>query len=247
VTIDPGHAVVLVLAGVAAGWINTIAGAGGVITIPALILWGLPAPVANGTNRVSVVAQCLVGTAGYMRAKKLPRAGLVATTLPAIAGALGGAVLATRLSARAVEIMVVATFAVVVVSTLYTPRAPDPDRARRTGTTAVLGMFLAGFYGGLVQTGVGLVLLAVLAGLIGHELVAANAIKTVVVLAFNIVALIVFAVAGQVDWLPGLLCAAGSMLGALLGVRFAVTAGHAALRIVVIAVTLGAATVVLLR
>ena len=246
-TIDPGHAVVLVLAGIAAGWINTVAGAGGVITIPALILWGLPAPVANGTNRVSVVAQCLVGTAGYMRADKLPRAGLVATAVPAVAGALAGAFLATRLSPRAVEIMLVATFAVVVISTLYTPRAPDPERARRIGPPAILGMLLAGFYGGLVQTGVGLVLLAVLAGLIGHELVAANAIKTVVVLLFNIVALIVFALAGQVAWLPGLLLAAGSMLGALVGVRFAITAGHAALRVVVIAVTLGAATIVLLR
>ena len=114
-TIDPGHAAVLVLAGVAAGWINTVAGAGGVITIPALILWGLPAPVANGTNRVSVVAQSLVGAAGYRRADKLPRAGLLATAVPAVAGALGGAFLATHLSPRAVEIMLVATFAVVVM------------------------------------------------------------------------------------------------------------------------------------
>jgi uncharacterized membrane protein YfcA len=247
VSIDPGHAAVLVLAGVAAGWINTVAGAGGVITIPALILWGLPAPVANGTNRVSVVAQSLVGALGYARARKLPRAGLVATTVPAVAGALGGALLATRMSARAVEIMLVATFAIVAVSTLYSPRAPDPDRPVRGGAPAALGMLAAGFYGGLVQTGVGLVLLAVLAGLIGHELVAANAIKTLVVLAFNVVALVVFALAGDVAWLPGLLLAAGSMVGAGVGVRFALTAGHAALRIVVVLVTVAAAAVVLLR
>jgi len=246
-SIDPVHAAVLVGTGIVTGWINTVAGAGGVIAIPALMLWGLPAPVANGTLRVAILAQSLVGSLGYLRAGALPRTGVVATTAPAVVGAFGGAYLATQLTARAVEILLLATFAIVIASALHTRRAPGEDRVPRLGVGAVAGMLVAGFYGGLVQTGVGLVLLAVLTTVIGHDLLAANALKVVTALAYSVVALIVFARAGQVDWLPGALLGGGSMLGALLGVRFAVKGGHAAIRIVVIAVSIAGAVVVILR
>ena len=230
---DPGHAVVLVLAGLAAGWVNTVAGAGG--------------PVANGTVRVAVLAQSLVGATGYVRARALPRTGVVATTLPAVIGALGGALVATRLTARAVEILLVAAFAVALVSALYKPKPRDPDHPPRLGAPAIAGMVVAGFYGGLVQTGVGLVLLAVLTAIIGHDLLAANAIKVITTLVFSAVVLVVFALSGQVDWVPGLILGGGSMIGAWLGVRFAVTRGHEAIRVVVIVVTVAAAAIVILR
>jgi uncharacterized membrane protein YfcA len=240
-------AVVLVLAGLAAGWINTVAGAGGVIAMPALILWGLPAPVANGTFRVAVVLQSLVGGAGYVRAKALPRVGLVATVLPAVIGALGGALVATRLTARAVEILLIVAFAVVLVSAFHAPKPGDPEHPPRLGARAVAGMLVAGFYGGLVQTGVGLVLLAVLTAIIGHDMLGANAVKVIATLVFNVVALVVFALAGDVDWVPGLILGAGSMVGAWLGVKFAVKRGHNAIRVVVIVVTVVAAVVVIVR
>jgi uncharacterized protein len=246
VSIDPGHAAILVLAGVATGWINTVAGAGGVIAVPALLLWGLPATVANGTLRVAIVAQNVVGGAGFIRAGALPKTGVVATTLPALVGALGGALLATRLEPRVIEVLLLVAFGVVIISVLRAPRTAG-DHPPRLAAATIAGMVIAGFYGGLVQTGVGLVLLAVLTTGIGHDLVAANALKVIVTLAFNVVALVVFALADQVDWIPGLFLAAGSMLGALLGVRFAIKRGHAAIRVVVIVVTVIAAAIVLLR
>jgi uncharacterized membrane protein YfcA len=246
--VDAGHAAILVVAGLAAGWINTIAGAGGVIAIPALVLWGLPVTVANGTMRVSVVLQNVVGTIGYARARAVPRGGaIVRTSVPAVIGALGGAAVATQLPRDVVEILLVATFGLVVVAALYTPKQPAADRVPRVGAVAVFGLVVAGFYGGLVQTGVGLVLLSVLTALIGHDLVGANALKVIATLAFNVVALVIFAVAGDVDWVPGLLLAGGSMIGAHLGVRFAIREGHAAIRVVVIAVAIGAAVIVLVR
>jgi uncharacterized protein len=245
--IDPAHAAMLVVAGVAVGWINTVAGAGGMIAMPALMLCGLPANVANGTFRVAVAAQSLVGAAGFRRARALPERGVVATTLPTVIGALGGAFVATRLTAAAVEVMLLVAFGLVVVSTLRSPHAPPADRPIRYGLPAVAGMLVAGFYGGLVQTGVGLVLLAVMTSLMGYDLLRANALKVIATLTFSFVALVVFAIAGQVDWVPGLLLGAGSMGGAALGVRFAVKGGHAAIRVVVIAVSVGAAIVVVLR
>ena len=243
---DPGHAAVLVVAGIAAGWMNTVAGAGGIIAIPALLLSGLSAPVANGTNRVAIVAQSVVGLAGYRRAQVLPAQGRGAI-IPAVVGAGGGAYLATVLEPRVIEILLVAAFGVVVVAALYMPRAPAPDRPLHTGATAMLGMLIAGFYGGLVQTGVGLILLTVLATIVGHDLVAANALKVLATLAFSVIALVVFIAAGDVEWVPGLWMAAGSMVGAWLGVRFAVKAGHAAIRAAVIVISLAAAIVVLVR
>jgi uncharacterized membrane protein YfcA len=245
VTIDPGHAAILVAAGIASGWINTVAGAGGVIAVPALLLWGLPATVANGTLRVAIVAQNIVGGVGFVRAQALPRAGLLALTVPALVGALGGSAVATRLDPKVIEALLLVAFGLVIVSVLRAPRAPD--HPPRLTTAGVIGMAIAGFYGGLVQTGVGLVLLAVLTVAIGHDLVAANALKVVVTLAFNIVALVVFALADQVDWLPGVFLALGSMVGALLGVRFAIEGGHAAIRLAVIAITIAAAVIVVAR
>lgn len=245
-SIDPAHAAILVVAGIASGWVNTIAGAGGVIAVPALLLWGLPATIANGTLRVAIVAQNIVGGTGFIRARKLPAKGVVATTVPALIGALGGSLVATRLDPRAIEILLLVAFGLTIASVIRAPAA-RADHPPRLGIAAIAGLVIAGFYGGLVQTGVGLVLLAVLTTGIGHDLVTANALKVIVTLAFNVVALTVFAIAGQVDWLPGALLAVGSMLGAWLGVRFAVRTSHGTIRLVVIAITVVAAAVVILR
>ncbi len=88
--------ILLLVAGTAAGFINILAGNGSAITLPALIFIGLPANVANATNRVGVVLQNIVGVAGFQQQKRLDTRGSLLLSIPAVGGAIVGAVLAAR-------------------------------------------------------------------------------------------------------------------------------------------------------
>ena len=81
-------------------------------------------------------------------------------------------------------------------------------------------LFLTGIYGGFVHAGIGFILMTVLAGSLRYDLVRANALKVVFTALFSFVAILIFTLRGQIWWIPGLVLAAGSFLGALLGVRF---------------------------
>ena len=102
------------------------------------------------------------------------------------------------------------------------PPPGTPTIAPKQSPAAWLGLFGAGFYGGFVQAGVGFILLAALAGGLRYDLLRANALKTVCALAFTSLALIIFILFDLVWWIPGLVLAAGSMLGAYIAVRVAV-------------------------
>jgi uncharacterized protein len=234
--------VTLVVAGLVAGWVNTLAGAGGVVALPALMLWGLPADLANATYRVTVVAQCAMGVHGFQRASAMSPAALVRIVPATLVGALGGAYVATLVPNRVFEPLLLGTLVLMAAALFWKPDAlaPAPGEAPRTpglvGTVALAG---AGFYGGLLQAGVGLVLLAVLSGLLRYDLVRSNALKIFITLAFNAVVLIVFVVAGKVVWLPALIMSIGTIAGAWFGVRYAVRGGQEAVkRVVLIAVVL---------
>jgi uncharacterized membrane protein YfcA len=128
--------------------------------------------------------------------------------------------------------------------------APPPETVprpagRRIGAHAALAA--AGFYGGLLQVGVGFVLLAIFAGVLRLDLVRGNALKTAVVAAYSVVALAVFAATGRVAWWHGLVLASGSVVGAQAGVRFAVKRGAEVVRKVTVVAVLAVAAAVAAR
>ncbi len=244
------YSLVLVGAGLVAGWVNTLAGAGGLVAIPALLLTGLSPHTANGTLRLAIIAQSVVGAASFRRAERLPGRPL-ATILPIIiAGLAAGTLVATRLSSAALGalelgVLVVMALGLLVRPSWFVPAAEEVPRP--LSAAAAIGLLLAGFYGGLVQAGVGLLLLAVLCGLLRFDLVRGNAIKLAGTLSFNVVSLTIFALAGQVEWRRGALLSAGSIAGAALAVRFALRRGQEAIRWVLIAAVLAAVVAILLR
>ncbi|RMH39380.1 MAG: sulfite exporter TauE/SafE family protein [Deltaproteobacteria bacterium] len=233
-----GTYLAVVAAGVAAGAINTVAGGGSMLTLPALMALGLPADVANGTNRLSVVSQSISGILGFRRAGALDEAAVAPVLLPTAAGAFAGAVLASRVPPGVLKPVLLATMVAVAALWLARPAAVTaPARARprrlRDSPAGVAGLLAAGVYGGFVQAGVGFVLLSVLGGALRYGLAAANALKLVCTLVFGVVALAVFARAGQVAWGPAAVLAASTVVGSQLGVRFAVRAPPAAVRWIV--------------
>jgi hypothetical protein len=239
----------LALAGIGAGFINTVAGGGSMLTLPVLMLLGLPADLANGTNRLSVVSQSVSGVWAFHRGGRLDTSALGRIALPTILGAAVGAVVASQVPPALLKYVLLGTMlAVAVVMVVHpqvvtAPEGSEPLLDRRR-LAAFLGLFATGLYGGFVQAGVGFVLLSVLGGVIRYDVVRANALKLACTLLFGCVALGVFAVAGQVVWGIGALLAVYTVIGSQLGVRFALRVRHGVIRwiifVAVVATCVGA-------
>ncbi len=220
---------ILAAVGVIAGGINTIAGGGSNLTLPLLMLLGLPADVANATNRVAVALQCVVGVRGFNQHGRLDVPAIMPILVPNLLGGVIGSVTAALMPALALKPILLGTIITMSVIILVRPSfiaPPDgtPIKDVRQNRGAWWTLFIAGIYGGFVQAGVGFILLAALAGGLRYDLVRANALKMVCSLSFTLVALVVFIYFDQVRWVPGLILAAGTMFGAWITVRFAVRA-----------------------
>jgi len=219
------------LTGFIAGGINTVAGGGSNLTLPALMIFGLPADIANGTNRLSVLMQCIVGVAGYNKHNILDRQAVIPILIPCILGGVFGALLAAILPNLFLKPILLLSILCMSIIILVRPETivPAPGTSELSpnkNRKAWWGLFAAGIYGGFVQAGVGFMLLAALAGGLRYNLLRANALKTLCALAFTAVALAIFIAFDQVWWLPGIILACGSMLGAHLAVKIAVKASQ---------------------
>lgn len=230
-------------AGFIAGIINTLAGGGSNLTLPALMVLGLPADVANGTNRVAIVLQCIVGVKGFDQHNSLDRPAVIPILIPTIIGGIVGAGFAAVMPVSLLKPVLLLSILAMSALILLRPAtiAPPLGTATLTPSSNKNGwwaLFGAGMYGGFVQAGVGFILLVALAGVLRYDLTRANALKMVCTLAFTSVALGVFAAFGQVAWIPGLIMAVGSMAGANLAVKFAVTASQKTIKWFLFAMTL---------
>lgn len=224
-------AALLVGGGLVAGVVNTLAGGGSLVSVPLLVLLGLPGNLANGTNRVGVLFQSAVaswrfgaeGVPGLRRA--LP------VLLPVGAGSLLGAWGIAQLPDESFERAFGFVMLLLVVPTLRASAASHPAHEPRPWSAWLsLPLFFAiGLYGGSFQAGVGLVLIAALSHA-GFDLVAANSVKVVVNTALTLVAVPVFVLEGRVSWPHALVLAAGFGAGGALGARLAVRGGDRVIR-----------------
>ncbi len=238
--LSEAEAILLVFAGLAAGVANTLAGGGSLLTVPLLVILGLPGTLANGTNRIGVLLQSGVaawrfrseGVSGFGHA--LP------VLLPVAAGSVLGALLVSRLADATFERLFGVVMLALLVPTLRRrPGQPGAGRAWPRGVATAV-YFGVGLYGGAFQAGVGLVLLFALSHA-GLDLVRANAVKVVVVAALTAVAVPVFVLEDQVAWLPAALVAAGFATGGAVGARLAVRGGERLIRPVLVVAVLALA------
>lgn len=235
----------LAVAGIAAGFINTMAGGGSMLTLPMVMLLGYPADQANGTIRLSVLTQSIAGVIGFRRGGALDERAILPVLAPTIGGSLIGAVFASRLPPETLKIALLGTMVAMATLTLVRPALvfaeegsqPMWSQRKLAGFAALFG---AGLYGGFVQAGVGFVLLACLGGVLRYDLVRANALKLVCTTIFGAVAIAVFAIADQVVWLPAVLLAVYTVIGSLIGVRFALKVRQNVLRWILFLAVVGA-------
>ncbi|MGF1534676.1 MAG: sulfite exporter TauE/SafE family protein [Bernardetiaceae bacterium] len=217
----------LLVAGLLAGGINTLAGNGSVITLSSLRFLGQPMDIANGTNRVGVLIQSTVALVSYWREAKVRLEGKDWLIAWAVVGGLGGTWLAVVVDPLALERSIGILMIGMLVLILNNPKAwlsKHGNSHPPLRHPLVLSLMYAGigFYAGYVQAGVGIILLVGLVAGAGYSLTKANALKLIVVVAVNFPALFIFWYNDQVHWLPGLVLAAGQSLSARWSVRFAV-------------------------
>ncbi|MCP3912832.1 MAG: sulfite exporter TauE/SafE family protein [Actinomycetia bacterium] len=227
------EAVVLLLGGAGAGVINSMAGGGSLITVPLLDIVGVTGLDANGTNRVAVLAQNVSSSTTYRKQGVGGLREAVPVVLPVVAGSLVGAILVSQLADDSFRRL----FGVLMVPLLIVAliKRPQTDDDAQPWSPLVSGsiFFAIGIYGGAIQAGVGLVLLMAI-NRSGIDLLKANAIKTVVILALTLVAVPVFILDGQVRWFPALVLAIGTSAGGWLGARIAVKGGERVIKPVLV-------------
>jgi hypothetical protein len=214
--------------GIVAGFINTVAGSGSLLTLPLLMFLGLPANVANGTNRIGILLHNIVGVATFRQHKVLNFKDGLRIGIPATIGSIAGAQIAINLNedimSKTIGGLLIIMFIIIVLN-------PDRWIKSREGHSPlkrwlqIMIFFLIGIYGGFIQAGVGFFILAGLVLGAGIDLVKANALKVFIVLLYTPFALIVFMYNHQVDYKLGFILAAGNMIGAYLGARYAVKVG----------------------
>lgn len=237
----------LLMGGLVAGTINTLAGGGSLITLPLMLWIGLPAGVANASNRISLIVQNVSGAANFHRAGRLHWPTVLLLSICAVPTALLGAWVAIDVDERWFRRILLAILLVSIVIVARGRSGGGELSVPRARVKLALWFVAVGFYAGFIQAGLGFALLALLHGLGQLDLVRSNAIKVTVVLMCQLAALSVFTVAGSVNWAAGLALAVGSASGAAIAVRLQVRRGSAWVRRIVLALLTSCTIILVLQ
>jgi uncharacterized membrane protein YfcA len=228
--VSPLEIALLIAVGFVAGIVNTLAGGGSLLTVPLLVIFGLPGTIANGTNRVGVLVQGLVSCWRFKAEGISEFRSALPLLPPVVLGSIVGAAFVAQIPDQTFE-QIFAGIMLILLIPMLRRRHPAPALGGQRWSSLTRGfvLFAIGIYGGAVQAGVGLLLLFALNRL-GFDLVRANAIKIVIATALVIMAVPVFVLHQQVAWLPAVFVSIGFTLGATAGARLAVLGGETAIR-----------------
>ena len=206
-----------------------MAGSGSLITLPLLIFLGLPANVANGTNRIAILLQNVVAVSSFKQQKILNLKEDTWLAVPVVVGALVGSILAVDINEQIMKNTIAGLLVFMFFIVLYKPDRWIKGKAGNINGLSkkwnYLIFFFVGMYAGFIQAGVGFFFLAGLVLGTGYDLVKANAIKVLLVMCLTVFALAVFIFNDQVNFLWGFILAIGNMSGAWVASRFAVNWG----------------------
>lgn len=228
----------LILLGTIAGFINTFAGGGSMLVVPFLIFMGLPANVANATNRIAIFFQNIVSTSTFRKQKILHLESdyklLIPTALGSILGAFAAVDIQEDILKKVIAILLVCMFFMVLLKPEVWIKTHSAKVKSRNSLFRFLIFLGIGFYGGFIQIGVGFFLLAGLVLGCGFDLLKANAVKVFIVLFYTFVALIIFIWHDLIDWKTGLILSCGNMTGAWIGTRLSIKWGARYIRYILL-------------
>lgn len=231
-TIEPLHIALGLGIGLLTGFINTLAGGGSLLTLPFLIFLGLDAPIANGTNRLGIFFQTLVGGVMLQRETRMSLRGSGWYFVPAVAASITGALLAVEIDDKMMRIIIGVVMVLMLIPLMVNNRkwlatTSNPDH-KRNRPLLVFIFTAIGFYGGFIQAGSGIFLLSALVLVANYTLPHANVLKNLIIACYTLPALVVFFINDQIHWPFGLLLMAGQMTGSWAAAKYAGKSKNAA-------------------
>ena len=232
------QAIILIIAGVLVGFINTLAGGGSAISLAVLMMMGLSPAMANGTNRIAILLQNIVAIGSFKKQNVLDSRKSLLLSIPAVMGSLVGAWLAVDIDKDIFKNAIGIILLIMLFFMFFKPKHWTEENEKLINKALTwkqyLLFFAIGIYGGFIQVGVGYFLLASLVLGTGYELVKANAAKVLIVGMYMAFSIIVYIYHDLVNYIMGFTLAIGTMLGALLASRMAVKKGASFVRWVMV-------------
>jgi len=219
-----------------AGFINVMAGGGSSLTLPILILMGLDAPIANGTNRMAILTMTISAVYSMKREQVSDFKFSTKMSLFTLPGAAIGAYLATLVSNDDFKSILAYVMIFIIISILL----PKSFKKRFIETFShypkliYIAMIFIGFYGGFIQVGVGFLLMLALESILNINLIKVNMHKVFIVLIYNIPAIIIFIFSDNVDYLLALILSSGMGLGAWFSAKLAIKKGEKLIKVFLI-------------
>lgn len=226
----PYDILLLIVAGGFAGFINTMAGGGSLLTLPLLIFLGLPSATANGTNRIAILVATTSATLGFRSKKINPFPLSLYLGITALLGALIGARIAVDIDGllfnKILAIIMIVVVVLMVFKPKYTAEQLVPKTSGKTLIWSMVAFFFIGIYGGFINAGIGFVMMLFLNYVNRMDLVRVNATKVSVALIYTTGALATFALSGNIEWKYGIALASGNAAGAYFASRYSVKKGE---------------------
>lgn len=223
------EAIFLVGAGVFAGFLNVVAGGGSLITLPLLIFLGLPPTIANGTNRIAILAQNTLSVAKFNQKGVSSYPYSIYLGISALIGSTIGAFLVVdideALFKRILSIVMVCVAGLILFNTKSGELLKGEKMEFKNQMWGVISFFFIGIYGGFLHAGIGFIIILALTKINGFSLVKTNSIKVTVALVYTIAAVGVFIYKDAIDWKYALVLAIGNAFGGYLGTVFSVKRG----------------------
>jgi len=254
--VSPWEVIAILLAGVAAGTINTVVGSGTLITFPTLLAFGIPPVTANVSNTVGLAPGSLSGAIGYRAELTGQRRRLVRLGSASLVGGIAGALLLLVLPSSAFDAIVPVLIVLGCVLVVLGPRIQRrvAARAAQSGGLPEHGVWwvwpaiaAAGVYGGYFGAAQGVLLMAILGIGVADSMQRHNATKNVLALIVNGVAAVIFIFVADVNWPVAGLIALGSVIGGQIGATVGRRLPANVLRAVIVMVGVVAVVAFLLR
>ena len=240
---SPETLAVMLIAGIVAGFINVLAANGSMIILPLLIFLGIDPNVANGTNRIAILFQNIMAVRNFKKQKMLS----VRSNTPILASAFIGAFFGSmfvisidkQILTRIIGYLFIAMFVIMLIKKSYQIKSGHKLKLHKIKSKSmIVAFFFIGVFGGFIQAGVGIFLLAALVAGIGYDIVRANAVKVLIILVYTPVSIAVFFYHGMINWEAGIILSIGHIVGAYFASKYANRAGLKFINYLLLAVIL---------
>ena len=215
--------IILLICGVIAGFINTVAGGGSLLTLPILIFMGLPSNIANGTNRIAIFMQNIFSISGYKSRGVSDFKYSSWLSVSALIGSIIGAKIAININEVMFNKILSLVIIIVVLTIIYNKKSFNINSENisiEKKIISVIIFFFIGIYGGFIHAGVGFLILSILSNYNGIQLSKANSIKVFVVFVYTFFALIVFIMENKINWILGINLGIGNSIGGWIASRW---------------------------